>query len=139
MNLYELQGKLDKNDEKKLDWFLSFAEDFLEFSQYGEKNIPKIQAVIVSQNEPKYNFIQYKDDGKHCVTRPINSELFLTASTFYKAKEDFVKALPCIKDIKDNPELRDNINKMVYTCQQSIGCVLDGLNNSNKAKIKCAP
>lgn len=30
---------------------------------------------IVYQKESNYHFIQYKDDGHHCVTRSINSDL----------------------------------------------------------------
>lgn len=136
MTLYTLLGKVEEDNEKQLSWFLDFAGEYLDFTQFGESDTPNIQADIVSQNETNYHFIQYKDDGKHCVTRPINSDLFIKAREFAKARKVFEESLPYIRDIKDDFETRKIINSVIYTCQQSIGCTLDALNNSNKAKKK---
>ena len=136
MTLYTLLGKVEDDSVKDLSWFLDFAEEYLDFTKFGEAVTPNIQADIVSQNESNYHFIQYKDDGKHCVTRPINSDLFIKASEFSKARKIFEDSLPYIKDIKDDIEVRKTINSVIYTCQQTIGCTLDALNNSNKAKKK---
>lgn len=136
MTLYTLLGKVEDDSVKELSWFLDFAEEYLDFTKFGEAITPNIHADIVSQNESNYHFIQYKDDGKHCVTRPINSDLFIKASNFSKERKIFEDSLPYIKDIKDDFEVRKTINSVIYTCQQSIGCTFDALNNSNKAKKK---
>ena len=73
MTLYSLLGKVEDESEKDLTWFLDFASEYLDFTKFGESSTPNIQADIVSQNEDNYHFIQYKDDGKHCVTRPITN------------------------------------------------------------------
>lgn len=136
MTLYTLLGKVEDDSVKELSWFLDFAEEYLDFTKFGEPVTPNIQADIVSQNESNYHFIQYKDDGKHCVTRPINSDLFIKAKDFSNARKVFEESLSHIKDIKDEFAIRKTINSVIYTCQQSIGCTLDALNNSNKAKKK---
>ena len=136
MTLYSLLGKVEDDYNKDLSWFLDFAEEYLDFTRFGERVTPNIQADIVSQNESNYHFIQYKDDGKHCVTRPINSDLFLKAKDYSKARKTFKESLPFIQDVKDDTKIRKTINAVIYTCQQSIGCTLDALNNSNKAKKK---
>ena len=136
MTLYSLLGKVEDESEKDLTWFLDFASEYLDFTKFGESSTPNIQADIVSQNEDNYHFIQYKDDGKHCVTRPINSNLFIKAKDFSNERKVFEDALPFIKEIKNETEIRKTVNKVIYTCQQCIGCTLDALNNSNKAKKK---
>ena len=65
MTLYTLLGKVEDDSDKELSWFLDFAEEYLDFTKFGEAVSPNIQADIVSQNESNYHFIQYKDDGKH--------------------------------------------------------------------------
>lgn len=106
MTLYTLLGKVEDDSIKELSWFLDFAEEYLDFTKFGETVTPNIQADIVSQNESNYHFIQYKDDGKHCVTRPINSDLFIKANAFSNARKTFEDSLPYIKDIKDDFEIR---------------------------------
>lgn len=136
MTLYNLLGKVEADSNKELSWFLDFAEEYLDFIKFGEPITPNIQADIISQNESNYHFIQYKDDGKHCVTRPINSDLFIKAKDFSNYRKIFEESLKYIKDIKNNFDIRRILNAVIYTCQQSIGCTLDALNNSNKAKKK---
>lgn len=134
MSLYGLLDKVTDCSDKELSWFLDFAEEFLEFTQFGELLTPNIQADIISQNENNYHFLQYRDDGHHCVTRPINSDLFVKINDFSNYKKTFVEALPHIQDFQNDENVRKIINVILYTCQQSVGCVLDALNNSNKAK-----
>jgi len=137
MTLYSLLEKVENNTTTKdLTWFLNIADEYLNFTHFGETSTPNIQADIVSQNESNYHFIQYKDDGHHCVTRPINSDIFLKAKEFSIARKIFEDSLPYIKEIKYDTDIRKIINQIIYTCQQCIGCTLDALNNSNKAKKK---
>lgn len=53
---------------------------FIEFSQlYLDFAVKGLQAVIVSQNEKRYIFYQYKQEGNFNITRPLNSELMYSA------------------------------------------------------------
>ena len=137
MTLYSLLEKVENDTTTKdLTWFLDVADEYLNFTNFGEVFTPNIQADIVSQNESNYHFIQYKDDGHHCVTRPINSDVFLKAKEFSAARKIFEYSLSNIKELKYHTDERKIINQIIYTCQQCIGCTLDALNNSNKAKKK---
>ena len=122
MNLAQLKDRA-KNKENfvKIDDYASFCRDYLEFVYSG------LQAVIVSRNENNYRFFQYKEDGDFTITRPINSHLMLSAEDFDRAYQVFKSALPHMRDIRNDVEIRDIINKVVYTCQQSIGATLDAL------------
>ena len=57
MTLYTLLGKVEDDSVKELSWFLDFAEEYLDFTKFGEAVTPNIQADIVSQNESNYHFI----------------------------------------------------------------------------------
>lgn len=72
--------------------YIDFCKRFLDFTNSG------IQAVILSQNEQHYKFLQYKDDGFRNVTRPINSNLMLDADNFSSACKDFLNILAALKD-----------------------------------------
>lgn len=135
MKLYDFQAKVDNDDtfEKCTD-FIEFTKEYLDFIGAGRNMHPNIQADIISAKESHYHFIQYKDDGSHCITRPINTDIFISADGFEKASSMFLSSISDPKAIKDNEELRDNINRVIYTCQQSIGCTLDAFNNPNKAR-----
>lgn len=128
-NLYAILGLLDNNDFSKLQDFVEFAKRYVDFIASNQ-----LQADIVSKNESNYHFFQYGEEGKYCITRPINTNLFLDTDVFDECEKDFLYALRHIKDIKDEVQIRENINKFVYTCQQSIGASLDAFNNPNKAR-----
>lgn len=131
MTLQQLiQLALNKQHFTTTDDYAIFCRHYLEFIYDG------LQAVIISQNEHQYQFFQYKQDGNFAVTRPINSELMLSAENFDQAYQIFRSALPHIHEVKDDPESRAAINRVVYTCQQSIGATLDALpaGESNTAR-----
>jgi hypothetical protein len=64
-----VQRATDKQRFTKLEDFVDFALAVLDFASKS------LQAVIVSRNEPHYNFWQFKSDGSYNVSRPINSTL----------------------------------------------------------------
>lgn len=135
MKIYDFQSIVD--DDSALvtcDDYINFTKKYLEFVGAGMDAHPNIQADIVSRKEPKYHFFQYKDDGRNCITRPINMDLFMAIDEFEAAVNDFKSSISNPKSICDNEVLRDNINRVIYTCQQSIGCTLDSFNNPNKAR-----
>jgi hypothetical protein len=121
----------DKERFSSLGQFLEFGRTFLDFAGTG------IQAVIVSRNEPHYNFWQYKSDGNYNVTRPINASLMLRGEDSAPAFENF---LPLLRQLRaagaDTPENRTSVNRTIYTLQQCIGAALDALpaGKSNTAR-----
>lgn len=135
MRIYDLQAKVDDDDMlRTYEDFIGFAGQYISYISAGKEIHPNIQADIVSVKENHYHFIQYKDDGHHCITRPINMELFLSENEFEQAVNDFKKSLTDVRSICDEYLLRENINRVIYTCQQCVGCTLDAFNNPNKAR-----
>lgn len=70
------------------------------------------------------------------MTRPINNDLMISINDFSGSKDVFVYAMRHIKDIKQETETREAINRFIYTCRQSIGATLDALpsGESNTAR-----
>lgn len=129
MNLYEILGRLDAGNFSTIESFSDFTKMYLEFIAEGG-----MQAEIISRNESNYHFYQYKQEGYFCITRPINTELFISFEDIEQKTEEFKYALAYIHDIANEPLLRANINNYIYTCQQAIGCALDAFNSPNKAR-----
>lgn len=132
MKLKQLVSRAsDKEHFIKLEDFVEFALAVLDFAASG------LQAVIVSRNEPHYNFWQFKSDGSYNVSRPINSSLMYTASNAEKAFRQFIPLLASIRDA-DAGKASDRalLNRTIYTLQQCIGIALDGLpaGKSNTAR-----
>ncbi len=132
MSLKKLVNRAaDKERFTKLENFVDFALAVLDFAATG------LQAVIVSRNEPHYNFWQFKSDGSYNVSRPINSDLMYSASNASDALKSFIPLLEAIgKKGADNLTNRELLNRSIYTLQQCIGISLDGLpaGKSNTAR-----
>ncbi len=120
----------DKSHFKTINDYSVFCEAYLSFIFDG------LQAVIVSQNENHYHFFQYQKEGNYNVSRPINSKLMISIESFDKAKKDFDYAMQHIRELKEEVDLRQLINKFIYTSQQAIGATLDALpaGESNRAR-----
>ncbi|MDE0518624.1 MAG: hypothetical protein OXH36_03585 [Bdellovibrionales bacterium] len=132
LNLKSLLKKsTDKSNFKSLDDFFNFANEYLEFIETG------LQAQIIAQNETNYTFFQYKKDGQYNISRPINSDLFLTINKYQKAISKIKTLLKSKDKIKGaNKTNRDFLKKCIYTTQQTVGACLDALpvGESNKAR-----
>lgn len=131
MNLLQIvEWAKDKSRFQTIEDYSAFCEEYLTFIYDG------LQAVIVSQNENNYRFFQYRAEGNYNISRPINSNLMISADGFEDAKANFYYTLRHIREIQGNDEIRQNINKFVYTCQQVIGTALDALpsGESNRAR-----
>ncbi|MBL9180307.1 MAG: hypothetical protein JNM65_19750 [Verrucomicrobiaceae bacterium] len=121
----------DKERFTKLEDFVDFATAFLEFSATG------LQAVIVSRNEPQYNFWQFKGDGSFNVSRPVNSNLMYLPADAGKAFKHFLPLLSAARaSVAASAANRMTLNRTIYTLQQCIGIALDGLpaGKSNTAR-----
>ena len=132
MNLKSLVNKAtDKDNFQSIGNYTDFCLKYLTFIKTG------LQAVIVSQNENNYRFLQYKKDGTYNVTRPINSNLMLALESFDSSQTKFLDILNNIKSKEAKTQnSRKLLNDYIYTCQQSIGATLDALpaNRSNIAR-----
>lgn len=131
MTLDQLINKAtNKQNFNTINDYICFCLEYLEFIEKG------LQAIVVSRNENNYIFYQYKEDANYAYSRPINKNLMLDIETFNKNCNLFLESLKNIKDLKNEPDKRILINKIVYTCQQSIGATLDALpsQKSNKAR-----
>lgn len=120
----------DKTRFQSMSDYSTFCEEYLTFIYNG------LQAVIVSQNENHYRFFQYREDGNFNVSRPINSNLLISIEEFSEIKQKFDYALKHIQEITGEPEIRQLVNRFIYTCQQAIGAALDALpaGESNTAR-----
>jgi hypothetical protein len=132
MNLKKLiQLASDKEHFTSLETYISFCKSYLD---YVAENL---QAKIVAQREPQYQFFQYKKEGGFQITRPINSQLMLNANSTRVLGKPF---LSLIKNLRrpgmDTKENRVLTIRAIYTIQQSIGATLDALpaGKSNTAR-----
>ena len=126
-----LEKSINKINFENLDNFFNFANEYLGFIETG------LQAKIIAQNEINYIFFQYKKDGQYNISRPINSDLFLTANEYPKIVSKIKIILKNKDKIKGaNNKDREDLKKCVYTTQQTIGACLDALpaGESNKAR-----
>lgn len=120
-----------KENFTRITHFIDFAQRFLEFAADG------LQAEIISQNDTRYRFWQYREDGHFNVTRPLNSDLMYTADTKEEFADLFLSTLDEARSLTTGErEGRLRIRNSIYTMQQSIGATLDALPSgmSNKAR-----
>jgi hypothetical protein len=99
---------------------------------------------IVSPSHANYIFYQYPAKHGNRITRPLNSHLFYENSDDVKAAfERFVAFLSDLKKYQEAAAGRKaqkqyidsrEINKVIYSVQQSIGCIGDSFENSNQAR-----
>ena len=115
----------DKQRFQTIEDYIEFARAFLD---YVSENL---QAVIVSRNEPHYNFWQFKKEGSHNITRPINSNLMFSAAQSNQFSLPFTELLAHIRAAdSDTTANRECLNRSIYTLQQCIGAALDALPSS---------
>lgn len=124
MNIQQLVAHArNKDNFLTLQGYIDFCQEYLDFLASGD-----IQAVIVSQNENHYRFLQYNESANFQITRPINSNLMYTAETFQPVREQFIEIVNNLQgQINPAEALRRTIRNSIYTMQQSIGAALDAL------------
>ncbi len=121
-----------KSNFSSITDYIDFTEQYLGFIDRGG-----LQATIVSQNENRYCFFQYRADGHHNVTRPINSDLFMGVREIRALRTSLVRCIRSAGDIPlDDQDARGIIRRGIYTLQQSLGAALDGMEagRSNAAR-----
>lgn len=121
----------DKERFHTLNDYNYFCSRYLEYVDTG------LQARIVSQNESRYQFFQYREEGSFNITRPLNSCLMYDAESFSQAMQQFRMTIEQLRDgQRPSNDSRKNLICTIYTLQQSIGAALDGLpaGKSNQAR-----
>jgi hypothetical protein len=99
---------------------------------------------IMAPNDHRYVFFQYGKEHGYKITRPLNFDLFIeTADEFQTA---FTRLLAFLADMRKQGQTAANppsvqsylqtneINKVVYTIQQSIGSIGDSFTNPNQSR-----
>jgi len=98
---------------------------------------------IISPTHNNYMFYQYDKDYGYRITRPVNTNLFI------ESENEFSTAFQCMLFLADLKQHQDailnqegasryietgEINRVVYTVQQSIGCIGDSFENPNQSR-----
>ena len=137
--LGDLQESLaDKSGFRQLADYGKFCSAYLALV---EKEQP---TRIVSPSHEHYIFYQYGKVQRNKITRPLNTQLFFESSQDLSAAFDrFITFLGDVKKHKQavadskarQQYLESNeINRVVYTIQQSVGCVGDSFENENQSR-----
>jgi hypothetical protein len=128
----------DRSAFGALSDYFTLCEAFLRFVQ----NTGPTR--IISPSHHNYIFYQYDDTYGHRITRPLNVDLFIeSASDFRAAFGRFIAFLADLRQYQESAANRkgsknyvesQEINKVVYTVQQSIGSVGDSFDNPNQSR-----
>jgi len=139
ITLADLQESvLDKSAFRTLPEYQQLCSAYTEF-------VAKSQPTrIISPSQPNYIFYQYNADYSHKITRPLNIDLYLeNQEQFDEAFDRFSSFLTDLKQhqekIANQPGRKEylasnEINRVIYTVQQTLGCVADSFENSNQAR-----
>jgi hypothetical protein len=99
---------------------------------------------IISPTHNNYVFFQYGESYSYRITRPLNTNLFIESADDFKAIfERFMSFLSDLRQYQDSMLQQESVsrylessevNKVVYTLQQSIGCIGDSFENPNQSR-----
>jgi len=137
--LLNLQASVqDKTAFYTLNDYSKLCRAFLEFVALTQPTR------IISPTHNHYVFYQYAADSDYRITRPVNMNLFIESSNYFEiAFERFASFLSDLKQYQEATTKRKHvreyidtheINKVVYTLQQAIGCIGDSLGNPNQSR-----
>jgi len=130
LTIQELQGLIsDLSSFKTLDDYAKVSASFL--SIIKEAWLLRVEC----QNNNGYIFYNFTRESVQVIMRPLNSQLFIeNTDEIQKSYGQFIKFLAILKVYKQDTinraetrEFLDNegICRVVYTMQQSIGCISD--------------
>lgn len=137
--LGDLQESIrDTSAFRTLDDYRAIGHAFLTFVAHNRPTH------IVSPSHSTYFFLQYGKDQGYRITRPLNSDLWIgSPAEFDAAFERFGVFLADLKRHQEQAVRRrgrrqylqsKEINKVVYTAQQAIGCIGDSFDNPNQSR-----
>lgn len=139
ITLGDLQASVRDNQAfLSLDDYFKIGEAYLEFVEHSQPTR------IVSPSHPNYIFYQYDAETQHRITRPLNSDVFMESpQDFQLAFERFVILLDDLKVNQEKVSRKKSaqsylkskeINRVIYTIQQAIGCIGDSFENPNQSR-----
>ena len=137
--LGDLQESLaDKSGFKQLADYEKFCSAFLALVETERPTR------IVSPSHEHYVFYQYGKANRNKITRPLNTQLFFESGDelsaafdrFIQFLGDLKKRKQAIADSKGRQRYLESneINRVIYTLQQSVGCVGDSFENENQSR-----
>ncbi len=138
ITLVDLQASvIDQSAFRELTHYFTLGHAFLAFLEETQPTR------IISPTLHNYIFYQYDETYSHRITRPLNIDLFFeSAESFKAAFERFITFLADLKTLQSaiidqevyQSYLNSNeINRIVYTIQQSVGSIGDSFDNPNQS------
>ncbi len=141
-SLVGLKNLIEKKDKGTFQ-LEDYAEICLGFLNFVEIARPMRIPCPSPRNS---HYIFYEIEGSSLPTRPLNTQLFIESSMEFKqAFRAFRVFLSNLRKYREEAIKREEckiwieskvINKVVYTMQQSIGCIGDSFANANQARKK---
>jgi hypothetical protein len=139
--LGDLQESLaDKSGFTQLADYARFCSAFLGLVETEQPT----RIVSPSPSNEHYVFYQYGKANRNKITRPLNTRLYFESNVaFLVAFDRFVQFLGDLKKRKQAAARgkackqylgTNEINRVVYTLQQSVGCVGDSFENENQSR-----
>jgi hypothetical protein len=128
----------DRSAFKSLDDYLTIGRAFLMFLRQEQPTR------IVSPTQPNYAFFQYGSDFGHKITRPLNTDLLIESAPDFE--DEFGRFMLFLVDLRKcrgaaglgpggvQYAASHAVNRMVYTIQQSLGCVSDAFDDTNQSR-----
>jgi hypothetical protein len=137
--LADLQESLaDKSGFKQLADYKTFCSAYLGLLETERPTR------IVSPSQEHYVFYQYGAANRNKITRPLNTQLFLESGDelspafdrFLQFLGDLKRHKQSVADSKGRQRYLESkeINRVVYTLQQSVGCVGDSFDIENQSR-----
>jgi len=139
VTLADLQASVqDKSAFSQLTDYSALCQSFLTFLARQQPTR------IISPSHANYIFFQYDRAYRHRITRPLNTDLLIESSTdFNRAFERLAAFLGDLRryqtaavEQKGRRKYAESkeINRVVYTAQQAIGCIGDSFDNPNQSR-----
>jgi len=138
-SLKDLQASVqDKTAFKQLADYETLATNYLAHL------VSTKPTCIVSPSHHNYIFYQYSKSAGHKITRPLNTNLFIGDEA--KFKQTFARFISVLGDLKRLQQRgassrgllayskTGEINQIIYTAQQAIGCIGDSFEIENQSR-----
>lgn len=139
-SLSELQKAVRNKVSFSLNDYFTLCFDFLTFINATRST----RIISPSRQNKHYIFYQYGSTYDDKITRPLNTHLFIDLANDFK--NAFERCMSFLSDLRlyqetaiDRPGGQayietGEINKVIYTMQQAIGCIGDSFENANQAR-----
>jgi hypothetical protein len=138
--LETLKQTVQATTKWSLEDYYNICYNFLTFI-----NLTRLTRIVSPFRQSRnYIFYQYGEETGSKITRPINTNLFIEHPMVFK--EAFERFIAFLADLRVNQEAAisgsgsqsylesKEINKIVYTIQQAIGCVGDAFESPNQTR-----